>query len=593
MSTSTKYDRIQSLAAKRGFFWVSYEIYGGKAGFYDLGPLGVKLKNNIVELWRQMFVREHSDFVVEIETPIITPGAVFEASGHLQHFTDYAVTCKKCGRVYRADHLVEEVLGIKAEGLTEKELDEIISRHGIRCPVCGGELSEVRRYLLLFQTVVGPYSSDVAFLRPEAAQGMFVNFKRVYEMLGRKLPLGIAQIGRVARNEISPRQGIIRLREFTIMEIEFFYDPLNPQCDTLYERCSDRYLYILTAEDRARGEEKPQRFRAVEAVESGLIKSAWLGYWMCVASKFLEALGIPSERFYFEEKLPAELAHYSKQTFDQIVLVERWGKLEVSGHAYRHDYDLSGHIAKSGSDLYAIRVLKEPRTEIREIVAIDKMVILKTFGNRASEVFRALSAIGESKLKELFTAMCRESSRFLVVEGFEIPCSAFHVKKEEVKSYTEKFVPHVAEPSFGAERLLYVALEYAYTEEDGRVVLRFPPYIAPIKAAVFPLVAREPLTAIAKDVYRTLISEGIDAIYDDSGSIGKRYREADEIGIPLCITVDYDSADKRDVSVRDRDTRKQYRVPIERLIDVVRSVERGRRLEELGYPLFSSGQREI
>ncbi|MEM1736957.1 MAG: glycine--tRNA ligase, partial [Ignisphaera sp.] len=218
-----------NLALRRGFIWPSFEIYGGQAGFYDLGPLGVLLKNNIVNLWREVFVKQHQDIVVEIETPIINPAIVFRASGHEESFTDYAVECLSCRRVYRADHLIEETLGISAEGLSETELGKLIKDHGIVCPACGGRLSEVRRFLLLFQTFVGPYSPEnLAYLRPEAAQGMFINFKRIYELMKKRLPFGIAQIGRVARNEISPRQGPIRLREFTIMEIEFFYDAQNP-----------------------------------------------------------------------------------------------------------------------------------------------------------------------------------------------------------------------------------------------------------------------------------------------------------------------------------------------------------------------------
>ncbi|HDI02117.1 MAG TPA: glycine--tRNA ligase, partial [Ignisphaera sp.] len=384
---ASKYEKIIDLALRRGFLWQSFEIYGGQAGFYDLGPLGVLLKNNIVELWRQFFVKQHQEFVVEIETPMITPAIVFKASGHEESFTDYAVSCLKCGRVYRADHLVEEFLNISAEGLSDTELEELIRKHNIKCPVCGGELSNVKRFLLLFQTFIGPYSPEnLAYLRPEAAQGMFINFKRVYEIMRRRMPLGIAQIGRVARNEISPRQGPIRLREFTIMEIEFFYDDQNPQADLLYERCSQEKIRILTAEQRRCGEEKPLEIAPSEAYDENIIKSPWLAYWMCIANKFVQALGIPFENIYFEEKLPQELAHYSKQTFDQIVLVDKWGKLEVSGHAYRYTYDLEQHMKYSKADLYALRQLKEPRRIKKVSVKYDKKRIIEIFGSRAREV---------------------------------------------------------------------------------------------------------------------------------------------------------------------------------------------------------------
>ncbi len=585
MPVVSKYDKVIDLAARRGFLWQSFEIYGGAAGFYDLGPLGVLLKNNIVELWRDYFVKQHQEFVVEIETPIITPAQVFRASGHEEHFTDFAVSCTKCGRVYRADHLVKDVLGIEAEGLKVKELNRLIIENNIRCPVCGGELSEVKAFLLLFQTYIGPYSPEnLAYLRPEAAQGMFVNFKRVYEIMRRKLPLGIAQIGRVARNEISPRQGPIRLREFTIMEIEFFYDDKNPQADILYEKCCSEKIRILTAEQRRKRDEKPIEITPVEAYESKLVISPWLAYWMCVSNRFIHALGVPLDRIYFEEKLPEELAHYSKQTFDQIVIVEKWGKLEVSGHAYRHTYDLERHVKYSGADLYALRQLPEPRRIKKRVIKYNKQRILEIFGPRARNVFRALAKYSSDELLRLIES----STGVIRINGIEIPRDVFEVLDEEEVQAVEKFIPHVAEPSFGAERLLYIALEYAYTEEGSRIVLRFPPRIAPIKAAVFPLVEKEPVVQIAKRIYNMLKEAGLYVIYDDSGSIGRRYMRADEIGVPFAITVDYESVERNDATIRDRDTRKQIRVPIPDIVKVIKQGLEGQNILSLGYPIVEA-----
>jgi len=581
----SKSDKVMELAVRRGFLWQSFEIYGGCAGFYDLGPLGTLLKRNIVELWRRYFVLEHQDMVVEIETPIITPAIVFRASGHEEHFTDYAVQCTKCGRLFRADHLVEEKLGIEAEGLSGEELEKIIREHGLRCPVCGGELSEVRKFLLLFTTYIGPYSPEnLAYLRPEAAQGMFINFKRVYETLRRRMPLGIAQIGRVARNEISPRQGPIRLREFTIMEIEFFYDPQDPRADLLEERGHEK-LRILTAEQRMRGEDKPMEISALEAYREGVIKTPWLAYWMLVSKKFVEALGVPSNRMYFEEKLPSELAHYSKQTFDQIVLVDKWGRLEVSGHAYRHTYDLERHMQFSKADLTAIRQLPEPRKVRKKVVKLDKQLVVTKYRERAREIFRALAG------KDLSSLIDRiEAGESVVIDGIEVPRDVFKVEEVEETITVEKFVPHVVEPSFGADRLLYVALEYAYDEaEDGRVVLRFPPYLAPIKVAVFPLLEREPLTTIAREIFRELKSR-YTVIYDESGSIGRRYARADEIGVPLAITVDFQTIEDDTVTVRDRDTRKQIRVPRKEIVRVIDARLEGKNILELGYPLVDTSE---
>lgn len=578
----TKYDKVINLAIKKGFLWPSFEVYGGQSGFYDLGPLGLMLKNNIVELWREIFVKQHQDFVVEIETPVINPATVFKASGHEEHFTDYAVECVACHRVYRADHLVEEELGINAEGLTGDELGRIIKEHNIKCPICGGELSDVRRFLLLFQTYIGPYSlENLAYLRPEAAQGMFINFKRVYELMKRRLPLGIAQIGKVARNEISPRQGPIRLREFTIMEIEFFYDEQNPQCEILEERCSNNKIYVLTAEQRMRGEVKPMSIQPSEAYREKIIVSPWLAYWMCVASKFIMMLGVPLENTYFEEKLPSERAHYSKQTFDQMVIVDKWGKLEVSGHAYRYSYDLERHILFSKSDLYAIRQLKEPLVVKKKIVKCDKVAILKVFGKQAGEVFKRLARYSSEELLKILENTEKDE---IELDGFKIPRAVFVVEDVEEKIWVERFVPHVAEPSFGVERLMYVSLEYAYRElEDGRIVLSLPRKLAPIKVGIATLVNKPQFEALAIKIYNMLKPKYYVVILDGD-SIGKKYVLADEIGIPFTITIDYDSvADGSTVTLRDRDTRKQIRIPISDLFKVIDLGLEGYDIASLGY----------
>jgi len=566
VSSEDKYESIVRLAKKRGFFWPSYEIYGGMAGFYDLGPLGVMLKNNIVNLWREYFVIKHLDMVVEIETPIITPKIVFEASGHLQHFTDPIVECLKCGRKYRADQLIEEMLKIKVEGLSIDELTKIVRENNLTCPACGGPLSDVKEFNLLFQTYVGPYTQNIAYLRPEAAQGMFVNFKNVYTVMRERLPLGIAQIGRVARNEISPRQGMFRLREFTIMEVEFFYDPEDPG-EPPYSRFNSK-LRILTAEIRAKGLDEVIEVKADEAYKEGIVKSPWLAYWMGVANEFVKALGVPSNDIMFEEKLPHERAHYATQTFDQLVKVSRWGWIEVSGHAYRSDYDLSRHIKYSGQDLRVFKRYEKPVIKYKERLVINKAILGKIYKSELPKVLKAIEDLGIDKVKELLN----NSSNELVIAGYTIPKDALSIVKEEVKVTGKHIVPHVAEPSFGAERLVLVVLDKAYDiESDGRVVLRLPPKVAPIKVAVFPLVSKEPLTKIALDIYMDFLKHGIPAIYDDSGSIGRRYARADEIGVPFAITVDYDTPNDGTVTIRFRDTRGQIRVKVENIIKEIKS----------------------
>jgi len=555
MSSYDKYEKIVELAKRRGFFWPSYEIYGGVAGFYDLGPLGILLKNRIVEKWREWFVRKNQGFVVEIETPIIMPYKVLEASGHVEHFTDPIVECLRCGRKFRADQLVEDSLNVKVEGMSVEELSKLIRDEGIKCPLCGGELSDVRLFNLLFTTTIGPYSQDIGFLRPEAAQGIFTAFKRVYEAFRERLPIGIAQIGRVARNEISPRQGIVRLREFTIMEVEFFFDSENPECPLL-DRCKGK-LRILRAEDRLKGSQEPIEVDVYEALRENIIKMPWTAYWMCIARDFLIDLGVPEHDMMFEEKLPYERAHYSAQTFDQLVRISRWGWLEVSGHAYRTDYDLSRHMRYSGQDLRVFKRFEEPKIIKSYKVIVNKALIGKLFKDKATEVLNLISSIDVNDLR---SKILSSSEEHIVLGGYSIPKSAVSIQEVTEKVSGKHIIPHVVEPSFGAERLLLVALDHAYSEEDGRVVLKLPRGLAPIQVAVYPLVNDTELEAKAKEIYEELVNSGFYVVYDDSGTIGRRYARADEIGIPVVVTVDHQTLVDSTVTLRDRDSRKQVRV---------------------------------
>lgn len=563
-SREDKFEKIIKLSKRRGFFWYSYEIYGGVGGFITLGPLGVLLKNNIVEKWRKVFILPHQDFIIEIESPIIAPEKVFLASGHLEHFTDYIVECLSCRRKFRADHLIEEKTGEAGlEKLSELQLTELIRKYDVKCPECGGELDEVRKFNLLFKTNIGPYSENVGFARPETAQGMFVNFNRIYQIMRRKLPLGIAQIGKVMRNEISPRQGPIRLREFTIMELELFYDPKKPSCD-LVQQVKDETINVLTEEDVAKGVEIPRSVTIEEALKKKYILNEWNAYFMALAKIFLQELGVREEKQMFVAKLPEERAHYAAQTYDQVVYVERWGWIEVSGHAYRTDYDLRRHTEYSGKDLRAQRRLPKPvyleKVEVRPLAK----EILREYGKEVLKELMKLIARGEEnlvkQLKEKGYVAVGLNEEHIKVEKrfFEI------VEKREEVEY-EKFFPHVAEPSFGAERLFYVTLEYAYSEKKGRIVLRLPRELAPIKVGVLPIVSAPELISKATNIYLKLKDLGVTVVMDSEGSIGKRYAQLDEIGVPFAITIDRQTLSDDTVTVRDRDTWKQVRIPIKNL----------------------------
>ncbi len=573
-----KASKVADLAQRRGFYWPAWEIYGGVAGFYDLGPLGKELKNKIIELWKKVLMRPLQRIIVEMETPIITPYKVLEASGHVENFTDPVVECKKCGRKFRADHLIEEKLGIKVEGLSPEDLTKIIRENDIRCPVCGGELGEVRPFLLLFQTQIGPYEGDKGFIRPETAQGAFVNFKKVYQYMREKLPFGIAQIGRVGRNEISPRQGLLRLREFTIAEIEFFFDPENPGKPPLDY---DAKIRLLPWELAKEGRKEPVEVTIREALEKGWIINEWMAYWMLKAKELLNKLGIKDEDQFFEEKSPEERAHYSSQTYDQLVRTERYGWMEVSGHAYRGDYDVSRHIKYSGKDLYAFRKYKEPKVVKVKVVKWNARELGIRFKRKAKEIMEALRKMDPEEVERQL-----QEKGYVEVAGEKVEKGLIWVEEREEKVTGERFVPHVVEPSFGVERLLYVTLEHALREKEGRLVLSLPRYLAPVEAVVLPLLEEEPLIEKAQEVWQLLADAGFRVEYDEKGSIGRRYARYDEIGVPAAITIDFQTLEDNTVTLRDRDTWKQVRVKIEELPEKLRKfLYEGSPIEELGEPV--------
>jgi glycyl-tRNA synthetase len=551
MASKGKYEAISELARRRGFFWQSFEIYGGMGGFIDLGPLGTKLKHRLEDSWRDFFVKGGG--IYEISTPIINPKIVFQASGHLDSFKDPMVECQRCGRKYRADHLLEEAAGAKFEAMGLEAIDAEIEARNLACPECGGRLSKSRYFLTMFETTIGPYSEAIGYARPETAQGIFIDFKRLYEIARGKLPFGVAQIGRALRNEISPRQGPIRLREFTLMEIEFFFDP-EEGCGAL-EEVEDEMLRLVPASLREKGIEEPIEKSVGEAVREGIIINGWLGFFMAKSKEFMRGLGIPEDRQKFHEKLPGERAHYSAQTFDHEVLLEDWGWVEIAGHAYRTDYDLSRHSAFSGQELRAFKAYEKPRVERVLKIVPNEARIREEFGEKHKAILEALMGARPEDVKGSI-----EAKGYFEALGERIGPEHVSFRTVEVKETGRRFIPHVVEPSFGLERIMYAVLEYSYSKKGDRIVLRLPRRIAPIQAVVLPLVNRGDLEAKAKSIWRALLEAGLDAEYDDSGSIGRRYARADEIGVPIAITVDQRSLIDDTVTLRERDSWRQIRV---------------------------------
>ena len=557
VNTLDMYEKVMELCRRRGILWSSFEIYGGLSGFVTYGPIGAVLKRNVEDKWREWFITKQG--FVEIDSPVIMPQVVFKASGHSDHFTDPMVGCLDCKKQYRADHLIENAIGKIVEGLSIEELDGLIKENEITCPDCGGSLGNVVLFNLMFRTTIGPYGGNIGYARPEAAQGMFVDFKRVFSAKREQLPLGIAQIGRTFRNEISPRKGVIRLREFTIMEVEVFIDPSElTSCARLVD-VENEELAILTS-DAQQKEGHIEVVTAREAVRKGMVVSEWIAYFLVISRSFVSSLGVPPEKQRFREQLPWERAHYSKQTIDHQVLLERFGWSEVAGHAYRTDWDLGRHMKFSGTDLRAFKQYERPKIVERTIIKPRLKAIRKRFGNATGEI---LSFLKESD-PEMVQKTIKEDGFYPVGKNRVGPEHLTFDKRTE-KVSGSRFIPHVIEPSFGADRLVYSALEYAYSEKEKRVILKLPPAIAPIQIAVFPLLERDRLPEVAQKIYDMLLEEGFRTELDVSGSIGRRYARSDEIGIPIAVTVDYQSLEDDTVTIRNRDSWQQLRNRIENL----------------------------
>ncbi len=567
------YDKISDLGKRRGLFFPAFEIYGGMSGFFNYGPIGSHLKRNIEDAWRQLFV--HGEGMVELESTLIMPEQVFQASGHLSHFTDILTKCADCGRAYRVDHLLVERGVPCPEGLTAKALENLLRESGSRCPECDGSLSTAEPFNLMFQVDIGSYGGALrGYGRPEAGQGQFVDFKRIYASERERLPLGVAQVGRCMRNEIAPRKGPLRLREFTIIDYEVFIDP----DDLSYPRIrllKDRPIRLLTAKDQLAKRDEVMEVTVEEALAEGLVKNEVLCYFMALAVRFLKGLGVPPEKQRFREQLLEERAHYSEQTFDQEVWLDRWGWTEVSGHAYRTDYDLRNHMTHSGVDLRVYKAFDKPRTLVKVQTKPLMESLVEDFGSAEGErIARLLTKTDPS----IVARELREKGFYEVTGQYPIRVQPRHVEvtREETEAAGRYFVPHVVEPSFGIDRILYTVLEYAYTERGRRIVLSLPRTIAAVKAAVFPLVRRDGLPEFATHVYRRLVEEDFIVKYDESGSIGRRYARADEIGVPLCITVDYQSLEDETMTLRDLYTWKQVRAEASDLPNRLREYFRGK-----------------
>ncbi|WMW26130.1 glycine--tRNA ligase [Methanolobus sediminis] len=582
-----KYEQVIELAKRRGFLWNSFELYGGTAGFYDYGPLGSTLKRRIEQIWRETYVVQEG--FMEIEAPTIGIEEVFVASGHVGGFSDPLCECKNCGEAFRADHLIDKIVDC-ADALSVKELDKVIIENNVRCPECEGELGEAYEFNLMFKTNIGPGTGRKGYMRPETAQGMFVDFLRLARFYREKLPFGATQIGKSYRNEISPRQGVIRLREFTQAEAEIFIDP-NDKKHANFSRFADTVVNLYSEEAQHKG--VIEKMTLGEAVKKGTIAHEFLAYQIGLTNHFLQRIGITADKLRFRQHQKDEMAHYAIDCWDAEIQTERFDWVEVVGIADRTDYDLKAHAAVSKTELSIYREYSEPKMVTQFVVKPNMGKLGPLFKGKAKAVADALKALNQAELEQ--------ENITVTVDGEEVnvPGDIVEFAEETVKISGENIIPHVIEPSYGIDRIFYSTMEHAFEEEmvsgkeeaedeeaEARIVLRFKKEVAPVQVAILPLLTREELINPARKIEAQLKQKGLLVSYDDSGTIGRRYRRNDEIGTPYSITIDYDTLEDNTVTIRDRDSMKQVRAPIDGIADLVyEMIYMGRDFESAGKAL--------
>jgi glycyl-tRNA synthetase len=562
-----KNEDVMNIAKKRGFLWSSFEIYSGVAGFFDYGPLGAILKNKIMDKWRNFYIV--SEGFYEIESPTIMPEEALKASGHVDHFNDPMTECKECLEVFRADHVIKEATGEEVEGLENQELTEILSREQIRCPRCGGHLTHVWSYNLMFQTLIGAKGKKTGYMRPETAQGIFIPFKRLLRFYRGKLPFGIVQLGKAYRNEISPRQGMIRLREFTQAEAEIFVNP-EDKSHPHFQDVADQVLNLYPAHIQE-DEGDSIKLTAQEAVEKGVVSSEILTYQLCLADKFMEELGIPENMIRFRQHLKTEMAHYAIDCWDVEVYTDRYGWIEVIGIADRTDFDLKSHSEYSTEDLRVFIEYDEPKTITKMAIKPDMKKFGPLFKKDAPKIMNALKETDPNTMKKAFA----ESNSYVMEledETYQLTPDLLSFEEVEETVRGERIYPHVIEPSYGIDRITYSVLLHCFAQENERNIFHFPADLAPVGVNVFPLVNKQDLVLASEHIRDDLRDEGIISELDTSGTIGRRYARSDEIGTPFAVTVDHQTLEDKTVTIRERDSQKQVRLPVPEISDKIKDL---------------------
>lgn len=617
-------EKLEQVLKRRFFYAPAFEIYGGVSGLFDYGPPGCAFQANVVDQWRKHFILEED--MLEVDTTMLTPAEVLKTSGHVDKFTDWMCKDVKTGEIFRADHLVEEVLesrikgdkaarGIESEeveesddkkkrkkkvkeiknvkldeaviaeyenvlaqidGYSGEQLGDLIKKFEIKNPSTGGDLVPPIEFNLMFETAIGPSGNLKGYLRPETAQGQFLNFSKLLDFNNDKMPFASASIGKSFRNEIAPRAGLLRVREFLMAEIEHFVDA-EDKSHPKFAEVKDTKLNFLPKDVQESGSTEVIVKTIGEAVSSGMVDNETLGYFIARIFLFLKKIGVDENRLRFRQHMSNEMAHYASDCWDA-ELHSSYGWIECVGCADRSAYDLTVHSARTNEKLVVRQALAEPRVVEEFEVTIQKKKFGPKFRKDAGAVEKFLTSRSQCELEDLAKELSDNGKIVVEIKGIEQPVEVdselLAIAKNKRTEHIREYTPNVIEPSFGIGRILYCILEHQFwSRNEDRGVLSLPPIVAPTKVLLVPLSNAASLQPIVKEVSALLRKQQLPFKVDDSSaSIGKRYARNDELGTPFGITIDFESVNDKTVTLRDRDSTKQVRGSLEDVIAAIKAL---------------------
>eukprot|EP00922_Rhytidocystis_sp_ex-Travisia-forbesii_P071282 GHVS01106394.1.p1 GENE.GHVS01106394.1~~GHVS01106394.1.p1 ORF type:complete len:645 (-),score=88.21 GHVS01106394.1:2511-4445(-) len=623
--------QLENLLRRRFFIAPSFEIYGGVSGLFDYGPPGCALKAEVEALWRQHFVLAEN--MLEISGPCLTPYSVLKTSGHVDRFTDLMTKDPVTHECFRADKLLEEAIDRileptdkkqappsedkrkelelmrrHADAMTADELTAAFEQLDIRSPD-GNVFSKPFPFNLMFGTKIGPKQAEdetqskteatagAAFLRPETAQGIFVNFRRLLDCNGGKMPFAAAQIGLGFRNEIAPRNGLLRVREFQMAEIEHFVHP-GSKGHPKFAQVQDMCLPLFSRKQQSLpGGQVEHNIPLFTAVASEMIANETLAFFLARTFLFLVKCGIQAEGIRFRQHLSTEMAHYACDCWDAEIHCS-YGWIEVAGHADRAAFDLTHHSKETKVELTAQLQFETPR--VVEVVQYspDRKAMGIAFRKAQTDIHEAIEEMSDKAKIDIQTQLDKAGSYELKLctgETYVLTAAMMKFTKEKKTVCEESYVPSVIEPSFGVGRIIHCILEHTFRsravqDQEERCYLSLPACVAPVKCSVLPISKSKEFDALVNQTTGDLTLRGLAAKSDSSGtSIGRRYARTDEIGTPFGITVDFQSLKDSSVTLRERDSMKQVRLQITEAVDAVSDIVQGRRVWEdvlQAYPLF-------